>query len=201
MLRRTVYRKEESTFVSQNLRGQVLCLAELISLYEIFMFWFRHKFFKPSFSDLNESRRNPHLVKGRDNLEVIGYSKDLMGAGAAAVPRKRGYSDEKVRGFNASSRCCEAMNCLEVFISDATGSQTISKGMHEIRKGANQLIVSMTKIGCQEVDEVWNVYLKIRLNSQAKNQSFLWCHLSWGTLDEAGGELPFLIGRWSLPCD
>lgn len=70
---------------------------------------------------------NRALVRDKDNLEVIGFSKDLMEATASAVLQERGQSVESVRNMKAAERCSRAM--AELGITSDSGSGKIVEGL------------------------------------------------------------------------
>lgn len=121
---------------------------------------------------------NRALAKDKDNLEVIGFSKDLMEATAGAILQERGHSVADVRNMRASERCNKAMTELD--ITTNTGSGDISQGLNFIRKGLNKIVEGISKMRRDDTDEGHGMPgVRIATDSQAKlaiSASLLWCH-------------------------
>lgn len=121
---------------------------------------------------------NRALVRDKDNLEVIGFSKDLMEATASAVLQERGQSVESVRNMKAAERCSRAM--AELGITSDSGSGKIVEGLALTRKALNKIVAGVSEMRREDTDEGHGMAgVRVVSDSQAKlaiSSALLWCH-------------------------
>ena len=121
---------------------------------------------------------NRALVRDRDNLEVIGFSKDLMEATADAVLQELGHPEELVRKMQAAERCSNAMSEVGIVVDNGTGK--ISQGLTGIRKAMNKIVEGTSEMRREDTDEGHGMAgLRAASDSQANlalSSALLWCH-------------------------
>lgn len=131
---------------------------------------------------------NRALVGDKDNLEVIGFSKDLMEATAGAVLQERGHSVEAVRKMNAGQRCSQAM--AELGITANNGSGKIAEGLTYTRKALNKIVEGVSEMRREDTDEGHGMAgVRVATDSQAKlaiSTALLWCHYILDKFHEDG---------------
>ena len=135
---------------------------------------------------------NRALTNDRDNLEVIGFSKDLMEATAGAILKERGLSEKKVRGMNATTRCSQAMAI--VGITTDNGSGKIAEGLTLLRKAMNKLVEGASEMRREDTDEGHGMPgTRFASDGQAQlslSTALLWCHYVLDKFHE-GDSVPF----------
>lgn len=121
---------------------------------------------------------NRALVRHRDNLEVIGFSKDLMEATADAVLQELGHPEELVRKMQAAERCSNAMSEVGIVVDNGAGK--ISQGLTGIRKAMNKIVEGTSEMRREDTDEGHGMAgLRAASDSQANlalSSALLWCH-------------------------
>lgn len=139
---------------------------------------------------------NRALVRDKDNLEVIGFSKDLMEATASAVLQERGHSAESVRNMKAAERCSRAM--AELGITSDNGSGKIAEGLTLTRKALNKIVEGASEMRREDTDEGHGMAgVRVVNDSQAKlaiSSALLWCHYILDKFHEESSA-PFLGPR------
>lgn len=135
---------------------------------------------------------NRALTNDRDNLEVIGFSKDLMEATAGAILKERGHSEKEVRGMNATTRCSQAMAI--VGITTDNGSGKIAQGLTLLRKAMNKLVEGASEMRREDTDEGHGMPgTRFASDGQAQlalSTALLWCHYVLDKFHE-GESVPF----------
>lgn len=94
---------------------------------------------------------NRAIVKDKDNLEVISYSKDLMEAVAGAVLKELGTSEETIRNMPAVERCSMALT--ELGVTTENGEGKVADGMTLLRKGLNKIAEGLAAMRREDTDE------------------------------------------------
>lgn len=121
---------------------------------------------------------NRALTNDKDNLEVIGFSKDLMEATAGAILKERGLSENEVRRMNATTRCSRAMAI--VGITTDNGSGKIAEGLALVRKALNKLVDGASEMRREDTDEGHGMPgTRFASDGQAQlalSTALLWCH-------------------------
>lgn len=121
---------------------------------------------------------NRALVQDRDNLEIIGLSKDLMEATASAILIELGNDPQRVNSMKAAERCSHAMKSLG--ITKDNGAGKVAEGFTLMRKAANKLVEGITEMRRDDTDEGHGTAeVKQVTNSQANlafSSSLAWCH-------------------------
>lgn len=121
---------------------------------------------------------NRALVQERDNLEVIGLSKDLMEATASAVLIEQGLDHQKVKNMKAAERCSHAMTSLGITTENGAGK--VAESFTLIRKASNKLVEGVTEMRRDDTDEGHgSAEVKYVSDAQANlafSSALTWCH-------------------------
>lgn len=121
---------------------------------------------------------NRAMVRDKDNLEVISYSKDLMEAVAGAVLKELGISEEEVRKMRAVERCNRALTELGVTTDNGVGK--VAEGLTLLRRGLNKITEGLVAMRREDTDEGHGMPgERFATDTQAKlavSGALLWSH-------------------------
>lgn len=121
---------------------------------------------------------NRALVRDKDNLEVIGFAKDLMEATADSVLQELGQPEELVRRMKAAERCNKAMSELGISMDDGAGK--IAQGLTGIRKAMSKIVEGASEMRRENTDAGHGTArIRVASDSQANlalSSALLWCH-------------------------
>lgn len=135
---------------------------------------------------------NRALVREKDNLEVIGLSKDLMEATAYAILLEKGLSTERVRKMKAAERCSHAMESLGITANNGSGKT--AEGLTLIRKALNKIVEGSAEMRRNDTDEGHGTAgVKLATDAQANlalASALMWCHFVLDKFHE-GDPAPF----------